>query len=112
VSIFLAAILYYTLYIGQLLWGIVIDVLILRIYFLMKKERRYFIEFYQNEEKAGIPHNSSIKKRIWIVNMLITLFALGLIIYSYFTYQFIWGVVSGLLILFYIHMLLFSREKI
>ena len=34
-SIFLAAILFYTFYIGQLLWGIVIDVLILRLYFLM-----------------------------------------------------------------------------
>jgi hypothetical protein len=112
VSIFLAAILCYTLYIGQLLWGIIIDILILRIYFLMKKERRYFRECYLNEEQAGIPHDSNIKKRIWIANMLITLFALGLIIYSYFSYQFIWGVVSGLLILLYIHMLLFSGEKL
>ena len=43
-SIFLAAILFYTLYIGQLLWGIVIDILILRLYFLMKRERSYFRE--------------------------------------------------------------------
>ena len=112
VSIFLAAILFYTLYIGELLWGIVIDILILRLYFLMKRERRYFSECDQNEEEAGTPHDPKMKRRIWIANMLITLFVLGLVIYSYFTFQFIWGVVAGLLILLYVHMLLFSGDNL
>lgn len=111
-SIFLAAILFYTFYIGQLLWGIVIDVLILRLYFLMKRERSYFKEYYWNEEKAGTPHDPRIKKKVRLVNILITLFVLGLVIYSYFTSQFIWGVVAGLLILLYIHMLLFSENNL
>jgi fatty acid desaturase len=93
VSIFLAAILFYTLSISQLLWGIVIDVLILRLYFLLRRERRYFRESDLNEDEAGTPHDPEMKKRIWIANMLITLFVLGLVIYSYFTSQFIWGVV-------------------
>ena len=112
VSIFLAAILFYTLYIGQLLWGIVIDILILRLYFLMRRERRYFSESDRNEEEAGTPHDPKMKRRIWIANMLITLFVLGLVIYSYFTFQFIWGVVAGLLILLYVHMLLFSGDNL
>jgi hypothetical protein len=112
VSIFLAAILFYTLYNGELLWGIVIDILILRLYFLMRRERRYFSESDQNEEEAGTPHDPKMKRRVWIANMLITLFALGLVIYSYFTLQFIWGVVAGLLILLYVHMLLFSGENL
>lgn len=112
VSIFLAAILFYTLYNGELLWGIVIDILILRLYFLMRRERRYFSESDQNEEEAGTPHDPKMKRRVWIANMLITLFVLGLVIYSYFTLQFIWGVVAGLLVLLYIHMLLFSGENL
>ena len=112
VSIFLAAILFYTLYNGELLWGIVIDILILRLYFLMRRERRYFSESDQNEEEAGTPHDPKMKRRVWIANMLITLFVLGLVIYSYFTLQFIWGVVAGLLILLYVHMLLFSGENL
>jgi len=91
VSIFLAAILFYTLYNGELLWGIVIDILILRLYFLMRRERRYFSESDQNEEEAGTPHDPKMKRRVWIANLLITLFVLGLVIYSYFTFQFIWG---------------------
>lgn len=112
VSIFLAAILFYTLYNGELLWGIVIDILILRLYFLMRRERRYFSESDQNEEEAGTPHDPKMKRRVWIANMIITLFVLGLVIYSYFTFQFIWGVVAGLLVLLYIHMLLFSGENL
>lgn len=111
-SIFLAAILFYTLYNGELLWGIVIDILILRLYFLMRRERRYFSESDQNEEEAGTPHDPKMKRRVWIANMLITLFVLGLVIYSYFTFQFIWGVVAGLLVLLYVHMLLFSGENL
>ena len=78
----------------------------------MKKERRYFRELDQNEDEAGIPHDPKMKRRVWIVDMLITIFVLGLIIYSYFTFQFIWGVVSGLLILLCIHMLLFSGDNL
>jgi VIT1/CCC1 family predicted Fe2+/Mn2+ transporter len=53
-----------------------------------------------------------MKRRVWVANMLITLFVLGLVIYSYFTFQFIWGVVAGLLVLLYVHMLLFSGENL
>ncbi len=112
VSIFLAAILFYTLYNGELLWGIVIDILILRLYFLMRRERRYFSESDQNEEEAGTQHDPKMKRRVWIANMIITLFVLGLVIYSYFTFQFIWGVVAGLLVLLYVHMLLFSGDNL
>lgn len=112
VSIFLAAILFYTLYNGELLWGIVIDILILRLYFLMRRERRYFSESDQNEKEAGTPHDPKMKRRVWIANMIITLFVLGLVIYSYFTFQFIWGVVAGLLVLLYVHMLLFSGDNL
>lgn len=111
-SVFLAAILFYTLYIGQLLWGIVIDILILRLYFLMKRERNYFRECDLNEEEAGTSHDPQIKRKIGLVNILITLFVLGVVIYSYFTFQFIWGVVAGLLILLYVHMLLFSEDNL
>ncbi|MDW5550484.1 hypothetical protein [Methanosarcina sp.] len=111
-SIFLAAILFYTFYIGQLLWGIVIDVLILRLYFLMKREKRYFRECYLDEKEAGTPLDPQIKKKVRIVNILITLFVLGLVVYSYFTFQFLSGVVAGLLILFYVHMLLFSKDNL
>ncbi len=112
VSIFLAAILFYTLYIGQLLWGIVIDILILRLYFLLKRERSYFRESDRNEEEAGTPHDPEIKRKIRLADFLITLFVLGVVIYSYFTFQFIWGVVAGLLILLYVHMLLFSKDNL
>jgi len=112
VSIFLAAILFYTLYIGQLLWGIVIDILIMRLYLLMKRERSYFTECDWNEEEAGIPHDPRMKRKVRLANIAITLFVLGLVIYSYFTFQFIWGVVAGLLILFYVHMLLFSKDNL
>ena len=112
VSIFLAAILFYTLYIGQLFWGIVIDILILRLYFLMKQERSYFREYYKNEEEAGTPHDPEIKRKVRLANVFITLFVLGLVAYSYFASQFILGVVAGLLILLYLHMLLFSEENL
>jgi hypothetical protein len=112
VSIFLAAILFYTLYIGQLLWGIVIDILILRLYFLLKRERSYFRESDRNEEEAGTSHDPEIKRKIRLADFLITLFVLGVVIYSYFTFQFIWGVVVGLLILLYVHMLLFSKDNL
>lgn len=111
-SIFLAAVLFYTLYIGQLLWGIIIDVLVLRLYFLMKRERQYLRECDQNEDAAGIPHDPKMKRRIWIVNMLLTVLVLALVVNSYFTSQFIWGIVAGLLILLYIHMLLFSGDNL
>ncbi len=112
VGIFLAAVFFYTLYIGQLLWGIVIDVLILRLYFLMKQERRYFVEYDLNEDEAGTPHDPEMKRKVRLANILITLFALGLVVYSYFTLQFIWGIVAGLMILLYIHMLLFSKDNL
>jgi len=112
VSIFLAAILFYTFYIGQLLWGIVIDVLILRLYFLMKREKSYFRECSLDEKEAGTPLDPQIKRKVRLANILITLFVLGLIIYSYFTLQFLSGIVTGLLILLYIHMLLFSKENL
>lgn len=112
VGIFLAAVFFYTFYIGQLLWGIIIDILILRLYFLMRQERSYFREWSRNEEEAGTPHDPKMKGKIWIANMLITLFVLGLVAYSYFTFQFVWGIVVGLLILLYIHMLLFSEDNL
>ena len=112
VSIFLSLILFYTLYIGELLWGIVVDILVLRLYFLMRRERNYLKECDRNEEEAGTPHDPEMKRKVWIANMLITLFVLGLVIYSYFTFQFIWGVVAGLLILLYVHMLLFSEDNL
>lgn len=111
-GIFLAAILIYTLYIGQLLWGIIIDILILRLYFLLKWERSYFTECYLDEEEAGTPHDPRMRRKVRLANITITLFALGLVIYSYFTFQFIWGVVAGLLVLLYMHMLLFSEKNL
>ena len=110
--IFLVAILFYTFYIGQLFWGIIIDILILRLYFLVARERRYFREWDQNEDEAGIPHDQKMKRRIRVVNILLTIFVLGLVIYSYFTSQFIWGITAGFLILLYMHMLLFSRDNL
>ncbi|HEY3360918.1 MAG TPA: hypothetical protein VGK06_03590, partial [Methanosarcina sp.] len=112
VSIFLAALLFYTFYIGQLFWGIIIDILIMRLYFLMKRERSYFRECSLDEKEAGTPQNPEIKRKVRIVNILITFFVLVLVIYSYFTLQFISGIVAGLLILLYIHMLLFSEENL
>lgn len=112
VGIFLATILFYTFYIGQLLWGIVIDILILRLYFLMQQEQRYFIETDLNEEEAGTPHDPRMKQKVRLANLLLTLFVLGLVAYSYFTLQFIWGIVTGLMILLYIHMLLFSQKNL
>ncbi len=78
----------------------------------MKRERRYFRECDQNEDEAGIPHDPKIKRRIRIANILLTIFVLGLVINSYFTSQFIWDIVAGLLILLYIHMLLFSGDNL
>ncbi|KKH94713.1 hypothetical protein EO95_18710 [Methanosarcina sp. 1.H.T.1A.1] len=112
VGIFLAAVFFYTYYIGQFLWGIVIDILILRLYFLMQQEQRYFIESDLNEEKAGTPHDPRMKRKVRLVNVLITLFVLGIIVYSYFSLQFIWGIVVGLMILLYVHMLLFSEKNL
>ncbi len=112
VAIFLAAILLYTFYIGQLLWGIIIDILILRLLFLMRQESRYFRECDLNEDEAGTPHDPRMKRKVRLANILLTLFVLGVVIYSYFTYQFIWGVVAGLMILLYMHMLLFSGDNL
>ena len=112
VAIFLAAILLYTFYIGQLLWGIIIDILILRLFFLMRQESRYFRECDLNEEEAGTPHDPKMKRKVRVANILLTLFVLGLVIYSYFTYQFIWGIVAGLMILLYMHMLFFSGDNL
>ncbi|MGD9776608.1 MAG: hypothetical protein AB7U72_06800, partial [Methanosarcina sp.] len=112
IGILLAAIFFYTLYIGQLLWGIIIDILILRIYFLVQQERRYFTECDLNEDEAGTPHDPGTKRKVRLANILITLFVLGLVVYSYFTLQFIWGVVVGLMVLLYVHMLLFSGKNL
>ena len=112
VAIFLAAILLYTLYIGQLLWGIIIDILILRLLFLMRQESRYFRECDLNEDEAGTPHDPRMKRKVRLANIMLTLFVLGVVIYSYFTYQFIWGIVAGLMILLYMHMLLFSGDNL
>lgn len=112
IGILLAAIFFYTLYTGQLLWGIVIDILILRLYFLVQQERRCFREYDLKENEAGTPHDPETKRRIRLANILITLFVLGLVVYSYFTYQFVWGVVVGLMVLLYLHMLLFSNKNL
>ncbi len=112
VAIFLGAILLYTFYIGQLLWGIITDVLILRLFFLMRQERRYFLECDLNEDEAGTPHDPQMKRKVRLANIMLTLFVLGLVIYSYFTYQLIWGIVGGLMILLYMHMLLFSGDNL
>jgi Flp pilus assembly protein TadB len=111
IGILLAAVFFYTLYIGQLLWGIIIDVLILRLYFLVQQERRYFAECTLNEDEAGTPHDPGTKRKIRLANILLTLFVLVLVVYAYFTLQFIWGVVAGLMILLYVHMLLFSGKN-
>ncbi|HII01587.1 TPA: hypothetical protein HA351_08040 [Methanosarcinaceae archaeon] len=111
-AIFLGAILLYTFYIGQLLWGIITDVLILRLFFLMRQERRYFLECDLNEDEAGTPHDPQMKRKVRVANIMLTLFVLGLVIYSYFTYQLIWGIVGGLMILLYMHMLLFSGDNL
>ncbi len=112
VGIFLAAVFFYTFYIGQPFWGIVIDILVLRLYFLMKQERSYFRECDLNEEAAGTPHDPRVKRKVRLVNVLVTLFVLGIVVYSYFTLQFIWGIVVGLMILLYVHMLLFSEKNL
>lgn len=112
VGILLATVLFYTFYIGQLLWGIIIDILILRLYYLMQQEQNYFRECSLNEDEAGTPHDPSVRQKIRLANILIFIFALGLVIYSYFILQFIWGVVVGLMILLYIHMLLFSKKSL
>ncbi|WP_269850512.1 hypothetical protein [Methanosarcina horonobensis] len=62
VGILLATVFFYTFYIGQLLWGIVIDILILRLYFLVQQERRYFRECNLNENEAGTPHDPEQRK--------------------------------------------------
>ncbi len=111
-GIFLSAILFYSFYIGQLFWGIVIDILILRLYFLMKKEKSYFTAYDLDEEEAGTPSDPEIKRKIRLANIAITLFVLMLIIYSYFAFQFIFGIVAGLLILLYVHMLLFTKDNL
>ncbi|MGI5993085.1 MAG: hypothetical protein ACOX79_12725 [Methanosarcina sp.] len=111
-GIFLAAILFYTFYIGQLFWGIVIDILILRLYFLMKKEKSYFTAYDLDEEEAGTPSDPEIKRKVRLANIAITLFVLVLVIYSYFSFQFIFGIAAGLLILLYVHMLLFTKDNL
>jgi len=112
VGIFLTAILIYTLYIGQLFLGIFIDILILRLYFLMKQEHRYFVECDLNEDEAGTPHDPTMKRKVRLANILLTLFVLGIVVYAYFTLQFLWGIVVGLMVLLYVHMLLFSEKNL
>lgn len=111
-GVLLATVLFYTFYIGQLLWGIIIDILILRLYYLMQQEKSYFLESDLNEDEAGIPHDPGMRQKIKLANILILIFALGLVIYSYFILQFIWGLVVGLMILLYVHMLLFSKKSL
>lgn len=112
VGILLATVLFYTLYIGQLLWGIIIDILILRLYFLMQQEQNYFRECNLNEDEAGISHDPGMRKKIRLVNALVIIFALGLIVYSYYISQLLWGIVVGLMILLYVHMLLFFGKNL
>lgn len=112
VGILLATVLFYTLYIGQLLWGIVIDILILRLYFLMQQEQKYFREYNLNEDEAGIPHDPGMRLKIRLVNALVIIFALGLVFYSYYISQLIWGIVVGLMLLLYVHMLLFFGKNL
>lgn len=108
----LATVLFYTLYISQLLWGIVIDILILRLYFLMQQEQKYFRECNLNEDEAGIPHDPGMRQKIRLVNVLVIIFALGLVVYSYYISQLLWGIVVGLMILLYVHMLLFFGKNL
>lgn len=112
VGILLATVLFYTLYIGQLLWGIIIDILVLRLYFLMQQEQNYFRECSLNEDEAGIPHDPGMRWKIRLVNALVIIFALGLVVYSYYISQLIWGIVVGLMILLYVHMLLFFGKNL
>ncbi len=78
----------------------------------MKRERNYFRECYLDEKEAGTPQDPQIKRRVRLVNIIITLFVLGLVVYSYFTFQFILGVVAGLFILLYVHMMLFLGDNL
>ena len=78
----------------------------------MKRERSYFRECQLDEKEAGTQLDPQMRKRVRLANILITLFVLGLVIYSYFTFQFVSGVVAGLLILLYLHMLLFSKDNL
>lgn len=78
----------------------------------MKRERSYFRECNLDEEEAGTPQDPEIKRKVRLANILITLFVLVLVIYSYFTFQFVSGIVAGLLILLYLHMLLFSKDNL
>lgn len=112
VAIFVAAVFFYTLYIGQLLWGVVIDLLILRLYYYMQQEKRYFRECDLNEDEAGIPHDPGMKRRVRLANVFLALFVLVLGVYSYLTFQFVWGLVVGLMVLLYVHMLLFSGKNL
>lgn len=112
VGILLATVLFYTFYIGQLLWGIIIDILILRLYYLMQQEQNYFRECSLDEDEAGTSHDPKVRQKIRLANILILISALGLVVYSYFILQFIWGIVVGLMILLYVHMLLFSNKNL
>ena len=78
----------------------------------MKKENSYFRECSLDEKEAGTPQDPQMMKKVRLANILITLFVLGLITYSYFTFQFLSGVVAGLLILLYVHLLLFSKDNL
>lgn len=112
VGVLLVTVLIYTFYIGQLLWGIIIDILILRLYYLMQQEKNYFRECSLNEDEAGTPHDPAVRQKIRLANILIFIFALGLVIHSYYISQLIWGIVVGLMILLYVHMLLFSKKSL
>lgn len=110
-GLFLVAILVYSFYIGQMLLGIIVAVLVLRLLLLMKQERIYFRERVENETEAGTPPDPKLKRKTRLVNILITLLVLSVVLYSYFTFQFLWGIVMGLMILLYLHMLLFTGER-
>ena len=111
VALFLFAVLLYSFYMGQLLWGIVAAVLILRLLFLTKQEAFYFREREIDEEELGTPLDPELKRKRRLANIVITFFALAVVLFSYFTFQFRWGIIAGLMILLYLHMLLFSGER-
>lgn len=111
VALFIAAVLLYSFYMGQLLWGIVAAVFILRLLYLTKQESFYFQEREKDEVKAGTSLDPGLKRKRRLANIVITFFALAVVLFSYFTFQFRWGIIAGLMILLYLHMLLFSGER-
>ncbi|MDD2439566.1 MAG: hypothetical protein PHD41_05050 [Methanosarcinaceae archaeon] len=110
-SLFIATILLYSFYQGQLFWGIVATVLILRLFLLLRQESFYFREREKNGARAGTYLGSELKRKRRLANIAITLFVLLLLLFSYYTFQLRWGIIAGLMILLYLHMFLFSGER-